>query len=146
MAVLRYGICGFDVIKSDRMKQMISLLCVALLITTAYQCNNRTASGSPGKLKGRLVIKEICAHYVVEVTGGKVADSLVTNGWKDDKRGKTYNKVFTVSSRCSFPATLNEGDEFEFNIETNAAPENCAVCMAFYPTPPTRNAIKIHPK
>ena len=129
------------------MKKLLSFFCVTLMIASAFHCNNRTVSGGTGKLKGRLVIKEICSHYVVEVVEGQVADSLVTNGWTDEKRGKTYNKVFTVSNRCSFPAdAIKEGDEFEFNIDPNPPKEDCAVCLAFYPTPPKRNAIKIHQK
>lgn len=97
-----------------------------------------------GKLKGRLVIKEICAHYVIEVIEGNVDTSLVTNGWRDEKRNKTYNKVFTVSNRCSFPASeLKEGDEFEFTFDKNPPPEDCLVCMAYYEVPQKRNAVKV---
>lgn len=125
------------------MKKIFSFLCVTLVIASAYQCNNKTGSGK-GTLKGRLVIKELCAHYVVEVIEGKTDTSLVTNNWTDEKRNKTYNNVFTVSNRCTFPAAeLNEGDEFEFTFDQNPPPQDCAVCMAFYPTPPKANAIKI---
>jgi hypothetical protein len=128
------------------MKKIFSFLCIVLVMASSYQCNNKTGSGKEGVLKGRLVIKEICSHYVVQVVEGQIADSLVTNGWTDDKRGKTYDKVFTISNRCSFPAaSIKEGDEFEFTIDANPVPEDCAVCMAFYPTPEKRNAIKIIP-
>ena len=126
------------------MKKIFSVLCIVAMIASAYQCNNRTGSGKAGALKGKLVIKEICSHYVVQVIEGQIADSLVSNGWTDDKRGKTYDKVFTVSNRCSFPAaSIKEGDKFEFSIDPNPKPEDCAVCMAFYPTPDKRNAITI---
>ena len=128
------------------MKKLFSFLCIVLVIASAYQCNNKTGSGKEGVLRGKLVIKEICSHYVVQVIEGQVADSLVSNGWKDDKRNQTYDKVFTVSNRCSFPAaSIKEGDVFEFTIDANPVPEDCAVCMAFYPTPEKRNAIKFLP-
>jgi hypothetical protein len=113
-----------------------------LMVTSSYQCN-RKAAGS-GKLRGKLVIKEICAHYVIQVIEGNVDTSMVTNGWKDEQRNKTYDKVFTVSNRCGFAETnLNEGDEFEFSFDKNPPPEDCLVCMAFYSTPPKRSAVKI---
>ncbi|MGB8191575.1 MAG: hypothetical protein WCF67_06635 [Chitinophagaceae bacterium] len=123
--------------------KLYSFLFIALMIGSAYQCNNRATTGAQ-KLKGRLVIKEICAHYVIEVIEGNVDTSLVTNGWRDEKRNKTYNKVFTVSNRCSFPAdSLKEGDEFEFSFDKNPPPENCLVCMAYYEVPAKRNAVKV---
>lgn len=127
------------------MKKLISVLLVVLMVASAYQCNNKTGSGKEGTLKGRLVVKEICSHYVVQVISGSSDTSRVTNGWLDDKRGKTYDNVFTVSNRCSFPADLKEGDEFEFTFEPEVM-EDCAVCMAYYPTPPKRNTIKISGK
>ena len=127
----------------DNMKKLISVLLVVLMVASAYQCNNKTGSGKEGTLKGRLVIKEICSHYVVEVVSGNADTARVTNGWLDEKREKTYDNVFTVSNRCGFPAaSINEGDEFEFTFEPEVM-EDCAVCMAYYPTPPKKNAIKI---
>ena len=119
------------------------LLSAVLLIASAYQCNNRMGSGTM-KLKGRLVISEICAHYVVQVIDGNADTSKVQNGWKDEKRNATYDKVFTVANRCGFAdEKIKEGDEFEFSFDTNPPPEDCLVCMAFYPTPGKRNAIKV---
>ncbi|HYF29736.1 MAG TPA: hypothetical protein VD993_01310 [Chitinophagaceae bacterium] len=128
------------------MKKFFFFLVVVVLTGPAYQCNNKTGSGK-GVLKGKLVIKEICAHYVVQVIEGTVDTSMVVNGWKDEKRNTTYDKVFTISNRCSFPANdLKEGDEFEFSFDSNPPPEDCLVCMAFYPTPEKRNAVKITKK
>jgi hypothetical protein len=74
---------------------------------------------------------------------GKVDTSLVVNNWKDEKRNQTYNGVFTVSNKCTFPASLKEGDEFEFTFDPQPPVQNCMVCLAFYPTPTKSNAIKI---
>jgi hypothetical protein len=80
----------------------------------------------------------------VQVVDGPVDTSRVVNGWKDEKRKTTFDKVFTVANRCDFPGMdLNEGDEFEFMFDDNPAAQNCMVCMVYYPVPPTTNAIKI---
>ena len=110
-----------------------------VVVCSAYECNKSKS----GKLKGKLVVKELCSHYVVQVSNGAVDSSQVVNNWKDEKRQATFDKVFTVANRCDFPSNLNEGDEFEFSFDTNPSPQNCAVCMAFYPTPGKTNAIKI---
>jgi hypothetical protein len=120
---------------------MNKLLFISIIISSfcsSYECN-KSKSGS---LKGKLVVKELCLHYVVQIIDGKVDSSKVVNDWKDDKRG-TFNKVFTVANRCDFPAGLNEGDEFEFSFDPNPPPQNCMMCMAYYPTPAKANAIKI---
>ncbi|HYE55470.1 MAG TPA: hypothetical protein VD996_11515 [Chitinophagaceae bacterium] len=123
------------------MKKIFAILVLAAI---AFAACNRKAASSNGKMKGRLVIKELCAHYVIEVIEGNVDTSMVVNGWRDEKRNKTYDKVFTVSNRCTFPANdLKEGDEFEFSFDKNPPPEDCMVCMAYYEVPAKRNAVKI---
>ncbi len=125
------------------MHKFVYISCFALLIASSYQCNNKIVPAE-GVLKGRLVINEICSHYVIQVISGTPDTSMVTNGWQDEKRNKTYDNVFSVSNRCSFAdAKLKEGDEFEFTIDPDPPQEDCAVCMAFYPTPPKRNAVRI---
>ena len=125
------------------MNKLVSLSLLLVMAGSAYQCNNKMVAAD-SVLKGKLVISEICSHFVIQVTSGKLDTAFVTNGWKDDKRNKTYDNVFTVSNRCGFAdMKLKEGDEFEFIIDKNPPPENCLVCMAFYPTPPKRNAIKL---
>jgi hypothetical protein len=122
------------------MNKIILSLIGIVILCSSYECN-KTKSG---KLKGKLVIKELCSHFVVQVINGSADTSRVTNGWKDEKRKVTFDNVFTVGNRCDFPANLNEGDEFEFSFDPNPPPQNCAVCMAYYPTPGKINAIKIH--
>lgn len=125
------------------MKKISTFLLVCIFALTAFQCNNKMIAAD-GVLKGKLVIKELCGHYVLQVTNGSLDSSIVTNGWKDDKRNKTYDNVFTIANRCGFAnENLNEGDEFEFRIDKNPAPEDCLVCMAFYPTPAKRHAIRV---
>lgn len=125
------------------MKQLFFLLFAIMTIVTAYKCNNK-AVPADGVLKGKLVIRELCGHYVVQVTNAKLDSAYVINGWRDDKRNKTYDNVFTVANRCGFAnANLDEGDEFEFSFDKNPPPEDCLVCMAYYPTPEKRNVIKV---
>jgi hypothetical protein len=125
------------------MKRLSFLLCILTICITAYRCNNKTVPAD-GILKGKLVIKELCGHYVVQVQNAKLDTSLVSNGWRDDKRNKTYDNVFTVSNRCGFAdAALKEGDDFEFQFDKNPPPEDCLVCMAFYPTPRKQNVVRV---
>ena len=128
------------------MKKIFFILGILMIAVTAYRCNSKVVPAD-GVLKGKLVIKEICSHFVVQVVNAKLDTAVVTNGWHDDKRDKVYDNVFTVSNRCGFAAAdLKEGDEFEFTIDKNPPAEDCAVCMAFYPTPPKRNAVRINKK
>ncbi|HYJ38053.1 MAG TPA: hypothetical protein VEV87_05530 [Chitinophagaceae bacterium] len=121
------------------MNRVILASLIVLISCSAYECN-KTKSG---KLKGKLVIKEICSHYVVQVIEGTVDSSQVVNNWNDEKRGIAFDKVFTVGNKCDFPAEMKEGDEFEFSFDPNPSPQECVVCMAYYPTPPKAKAIKI---
>jgi len=122
------------------MRNKIILFILAVLtFCSAYDCNKSKSA----KIRGKLVIKELCSHYVVQVISGNVDTSKVVSGWKDEKRKATFDRVFTVANRCDFPSTLNEGDEFEFTFDPNPPPQNCVVCMAYYPIPDKTNPIKI---
>ncbi|RYZ29019.1 MAG: hypothetical protein EOO10_07675 [Chitinophagaceae bacterium] len=91
--------------------------------------------------KGRLEIKGICSNYTIKLVEGKLDDSMIVANWKDDVTGKTHTNVFALGSPCTFPATLNEGDEFYFTIDTTR--QQCAVCMAYYPKPEKSLSIKV---
>ena len=56
-----------------------------VIVCSSYTCNK----SSTEKLKGKLVIKELCSHYVVQVVQGKVDTSMVINNWKDEKEGRS---------------------------------------------------------
>ena len=123
------------------MKKIILFPILVFIVCSSHDCNRKSNSGN---LIGKLVIKELCSHYVVQVIGGEVDSSKVVDGWKDEKRNVSFNKVFTVANRCDFPANdLKEGEEFEFVFDANPAVQTCMVCMAYYPTPPKANSIKI---
>ena len=68
--------------------------------------------------------------------------SMVVPQWRDETTGKTYKNAFGLANPCDFPASIKEGDEFYFTIDTVKA-RNCAVCMAYYPTPQKKLIIKV---
>ena len=113
---------------------MNKLLMAMGILAVMASCKSAQPSGTA--LTGRLVISELCNHYVVAVEAGSLDSSLLAASWTDTKRGATYRDVFTVSSRCSFAQSgLQEGDRFTFEVNDSGTTENCAVCMAYYPVP-----------
>jgi hypothetical protein len=125
------------------MKLFLSLTVLFLLTVSAENCgNNKTGTV---KYKGKLEIKGICMNYTIRVLEGAIDTSLINAEWKDEHTGKAYTRVFGLGSPCTFPATLNEGDEFYFTIDTTTK-QDCPVCMAYYPTPPKKLSIKVFEK
>ncbi|MBX2922925.1 MAG: hypothetical protein KF746_12075 [Chitinophagaceae bacterium] len=119
----------------------MKLFIPGILIISFISCTNTNRLNTTG-LKGRLVVSELCSHYIVEVTGGNISPEKTAANWTDDKRNATYAIAFTVANRCAFAkAGLAEGDEFSFSVDETSQPENCAVCMAYYPTPSQTLAI-----
>lgn len=110
-----------------------------IYLVILFFCFNACSSSNKlndNKLRGKLVINELCAHYVVEVISGNIDASAIAVNWKDDKRNQTYKQSFSVGNRCSFGALgIKEGDEFSFSVDDSKPNETCAVCMAYYPTP-----------
>ena len=108
---------------------------VVFLVSSLYACSS-SGKLNNNQLRGRLVISELCAHYVVEIVSGKIDASKVAANWKDEKRNQTYKQSFSIANRCSFGNIgLKEGDEFTFVVDDGSPEETCAVCMAYYPTP-----------
>ncbi|MBC7948200.1 MAG: hypothetical protein H7Y42_10005 [Chitinophagaceae bacterium] len=113
---------------------------IAILATVSETCGNKNAS--TGRHKAKLEIKALCMNYTIRLVEGNIDTSMITPAWTDEHSGKSYNNVFGLANPCSFPKTIKEGDEFYFTIDTAKQP-NCAVCMAYYPTPPKKLSIKI---
>jgi hypothetical protein len=122
------------------MKLYSVLPLVFILSVAATTCRDKKSV-----YKGRLEIKGICMNYTIKVLKGDMDTSLIVAEWKDESTGKTYTNVFALGSACSFPGTINEGDEFYFKIDSSYK-SNCAVCMAYYPKPKKSIAIKIMDK
>ena len=118
--------------------KIYSLLPVFILLTLSTgKCKKNDTL-----YKGRLEIKALCMNYTIGLLEGNMDSTRIVAQWKDETTGKTYKDVFALGSACTFPATIEEGDEFYFMIDSSYT-SNCAVCMAYYPKPPKSLAIKI---
>ena len=81
-------------------------------------------------------------NYTISVLGAGIDTAVIVGSWTDESGKKTYKNVFKLDNPCDFPSTIKQGDEFYFMIDT-AKGRNCAVCMAYYPTPPKALSIKV---
>ena len=121
--------------------QRLFLLPVIFLITvSAEKCNEKKNTGEV--YKGRLEIKAICMNYTIKLLDGNMDTAKIVSSWTDEATKKLYSNVFALENPCNFPATIKQGDEFYFVIDT-ATSSPCAVCMAYYPIPGKKLSIKI---
>lgn len=120
------------------MKTLILLSIAATLLLSNSDCNKKASV----KYKGRLEIKALCMNYTISVLEGDMDPSKVEAEWNDEGTGKHYHNVFGLKSRCTFPDSIKQGDEFYFIIDSTAV-QNCMVCMAYYPTPAKKLSIKV---
>ena len=125
------------------MKLFLLLAIVPMLTISADKCGSKTTD--TGMYKAKLEIKGICMNYTIRLLEGNIDTSLIGAAWTDEHSGKSYTNVFGLGSPCTFPATIKEGDEFYFTIDTTSK-QNCPVCMAYYPTPPRKLSIKVFEK
>ena len=121
------------------MKLYVTAPIIFILAITTNKCKNKNESNI---YKGRLETKGICMNYTIKLLEGNLDSSKIVPEWKSEATGKTYTNVFALGSACSFPSTINEGDEFYFAIDSSYV-SNCAVCLAYYPKPPRSIAIKV---
>lgn len=112
---------------------------VIVLAITSDKCKNKNEGNS---YKGRLEIKGMCMNYTIKLLEGNLDSSKIVPEWKNEATGKMHNNVFALGSACSFPSTINEGDEFYFTVDSSYV-SNCAVCLAYYPKPKKSIAIKV---
>jgi len=112
---------------------------IFIAATTTNKCKNKNESSV---YKGKLEVKGMCMNYTIKLLEGNIAASKFVAEWKNEVTGKTHTNVFALGSVCSFPSTINEGDEFYFSIDTTYV-SNCAVCLAYYPKPAKSIAIKV---
>lgn len=121
------------------MRLFMLLPALALLSISTKECNKK----KDVVYKGRLEVKALCMNYTVSVVDGDIDPSLVEESWTDPSTQKTYSNAFRLGSPCNFPQSINQGDEFYFTIDTAGAGGNCAVCMAYYPTPAKKLSIRV---
>ena len=93
--------------------------------------------------KGKLVLKGLCMNYVIQIIEGDVDKALYESSWQNPSTKTTYQNVFGLGSICTFPSTINEGDEFYFSIPKSSIVQTCAQCMAYSPTPSKKISIEI---
>ncbi|MEO6253626.1 MAG: hypothetical protein ABIO79_09985 [Ferruginibacter sp.] len=123
------------------MQRLLILSAIFLLTISAEKCNEKKKD-SGSVYKGRLEIKAICMNYTVTLLEGNMDTAKIVSNWTDETTKKSYNHVFALENPCNFPATIKQGDEFYFVIDT-ATVAPCAVCMAWYPVPGKKLPIKI---
>lgn len=121
------------------MKLLLLLSSVFVLTVSAEKCGSKSKGNT---YKAKLETKALCMNYTLRVLEGNIDTSLVNGSWTDETTGKTYTNAFGLANPCDFPSSINEGDEFYFTIDT-AVVKNCAVCMAYYPTPDRKLSIKV---
>lgn len=120
------------------MKFFVTIL-LALVLLSGTQCANKNLASSC--YKGRLEVKGMCSNYTIKLLAGNLAAERIEGSWKDEVTGKTHTNVFALENPCSFPASVNEGDEFYFTLTEEK--QQCAVCMAYYPKPQKSLSIKV---
>lgn len=124
------------------MKLLIILSSAFLLTASVDKCSNKKTAATSGTYKAKLEVKALCMNYTLRLVEGNLDTSLIAANWTDESTNKSYKNVFGLGNPCSFPATIQEGDEFYFTIDTTQK-QDCAVCMAYYPTPPKKLMIKV---
>jgi len=116
------------------------LLAFFVLLNISCNKSNDTIQNC---FKGKLVLKGLCMNYVIQVIEGDVDKALYESSWQNPSTKTTYQNVFGLGSICTFPSTINEGDEFYFSIPKSSIVQTCAQCMAYSPTPSKKISIEI---
>jgi hypothetical protein len=121
------------------------ILTACFLVTARDRCqHHEAANGIPGCFRGRLEVKGGCMNYTISMLGRFIDTSLVEKKWTNANTGRIYQNVFALKSRCTFPTTIAQGDEFYFTIDSTTV-QNCAVCLMYYPVPRKKLSIKVLP-
>jgi hypothetical protein len=120
------------------MKRLLIAALSGFILLSAFTCNKNQSTDHV--YRGKLVRKGLCMNYTISVVSGSIDTAKVQSSWTDPQTNTTFQNAFRLESVCDFPTNLQEGDEFSFVIDNNA-PTDCAVCLAFYPTP--RKGLKI---
>jgi hypothetical protein len=104
--------------------------------------NRQSIEGSQC-VKGVLVKKGICGQRIIKITSQNKVGVAYAAQWKDDISGQVHENVFAVENFCSFPVSINEGDEITFKLTTNKT-NDCVTCQAFTPVPGEKNSIIVN--
>jgi hypothetical protein len=123
------------------MKLFFFLSALFVLTVSAEKCSKKKTTGD-GVYKGKLEIKALCMNYTIRLLEGNIDTSMISGNWTNESTGQTYTNVFGLANPCNFPSSIAEGGEFYFSIDSSGK-KDCAVCMAYYPTPPKKLFIKV---
>ena len=115
---------------------------LAFFVLLNISCN-KSNDTIQNRFKGKLVLKGLCMNYVIQIIEGDVDKALYESSWQNPSTKTTYQNVFGLGSICTFPSTINEGDEFYFSIPKSSIVQTCAQCMAYSPTPSKKISIEI---
>ena len=129
------------------MKFFLLISSLILVTVSKEKCGHKSRDNMTATsrcYKGKLEIKAACMNYTISMIGNDFDTSLVVGNWTDESTGKSYKNVFALNSRCTFPGTINQGDEFYFKIDTTTV-QNCFVCLIYYPVPSKKLSIKVIP-
>ena len=121
------------------MKLLFIITSFILVGASSKSCKEELPKGC---YKGKLEIKANCMNYTISMQSKNFDSSLVVANWTDETTGKSYKNAFRLGSPCTFPDSLNEGDEFYFTIDSTSV-QNCSVCIMYYPTPEKQLRIKV---
>lgn len=112
------------------------------LFATLLLSNSSCSKNKSERYKGKLEVAGICMNYTIRLLEGNMDSSLMMGSWIDEITNQTHTNVFRLGNPCDFPVSIKQGDEFYFTINTTKG-KNCAVCMAYYPTPSKAVSIKV---
>jgi hypothetical protein len=99
------------------MKLFILLSAIAILTLSESDCGTKKTMA--GKYRGKLEIKGICSNYTIKLLEGNIDTSKIAAKWTDEMTNKSYTNVFALGNPCSFPKTIEQGDEFYFSVDTS---------------------------
>ena len=93
-------------------------------------------------IKGKLVYRS-CATLVIQVIDAKHF-AITQNSWQPENSGKKYKNVFAVSNQCSFPDSIEVGQQVNFQIIPNDPnTKDCMLCSLFDNPPKKSHLVKV---
>ena len=122
------------------MCRFVFIAVIATLLLSNSDCSKKSEAKT--RYKGKLEIAGICMNYTIRLTDGIIDTAAIAGTWTDPTTNQTYSNVFRLGNPCDFPSSIKQGDEFYFTLFTGKE-NQCAVCMAYYPTPPKALSIRV---
>lgn len=115
-----------------------------IIMLLLASCSNKVNHVQQPRYKARFEVAGLCSNYTFSVIEGNIDPALIVPEYEDPQTKKKYTNAFGITNPCDLPQGLKQGDEFYFTIDKNNG-RQCTVCMAYYPTPAKKLAIKVIP-